>query len=46
RYKINYVTPEEWLPYSPDAAPMDYAIWGYLKQRLNKTEAKILEELK
>ncbi|CAF3424905.1 unnamed protein product [Rotaria sp. Silwood1] len=27
--KINYVNPEEWLPSSPDAAPMDYAIWGY-----------------
>ncbi|CAF2087242.1 unnamed protein product [Rotaria magnacalcarata] len=46
RYKINYVTPEEWLPCSPNAAPMDYAIWGYLKQRLNKTETKTLEELK
>lgn len=43
---INYVKPEEWLPSSPDAAPMDYAVWGYLKQRLNKTEIKTLDELK
>lgn len=28
---MNYVKPEEWVPKSPDAAPMDYAIWGYLK---------------
>ncbi|CAF5152427.1 unnamed protein product, partial [Rotaria magnacalcarata] len=26
--KINYVKPEEWMPKSPDAAPMDYSIWG------------------
>ncbi len=27
-----------------DAAPMDYAIWEYLKkQRLNKTEIKSLD---
>ena len=28
---INYVKPEEWMPKSPDAAPIDYSIWGYLK---------------
>ena len=27
--KINYVKPEEWMPKSPDAAPMDYSIWSY-----------------
>jgi hypothetical protein len=32
--KIEYVTREEWMPKSPDVAPMDYAIWGYLKQKL------------
>jgi hypothetical protein len=35
----------EWLPSSPDAAPIDYAIWDYLKQRLNKTETKSLDEM-
>ena len=44
--KINYVKPEEWMPSSPDAAPMDYSVWGYLKQQLNKTEIKSLDELK
>ena len=24
--KINYIKPEEWMPSSPDAAPMDYSI--------------------
>ena len=46
KYKINYITPEEWIPSSPDAAPMDYAIWNYLKQRLNKTQTKTIDELK
>jgi hypothetical protein len=26
--KINFVTPEEWIPKGPDAAPMGFAIWG------------------
>ena len=42
--KINYIKPEEWIPSSPDAAPMDYSIWGYLKQRLNRTNTKSLDE--
>jgi hypothetical protein len=44
--KINYVKPEQWMPKSPDAAPMDYAVWGYLKQRLNKHEIETLDDLK
>jgi histone-lysine N-methyltransferase SETMAR len=44
--KINYVKPEEWMPKSPDVAPMDYAIWGHLKQRLNKKKIETLDELK
>ena len=31
---------------SPDPAPMDYAIWGYLKQRLNKKNIETLDQLK
>ena len=44
--KINYVKPEEWMHKSPDAAPMDYSIWGYLKQRLNKRKIESLNVLK
>ncbi|CAF4482595.1 unnamed protein product [Rotaria sp. Silwood2] len=35
----------KWMPASPDAAPMDYSIWGYLKQQLNKTHIDCLDEL-
>ena len=33
--KIPFITPEEWMPSSPDAAPCDYFLWGYLKAQLN-----------
>jgi hypothetical protein len=33
---IKYLTPEEWMPKSPDAATMDTGIWGTLKRRLQK----------
>ena len=41
--KINDVKPEEWI--MPDAAPMDYSIWAYLKQQLNKQKIETLDEL-
>ena len=44
--KIKYVKPEEWMPKSLDVAPMDYAIWRHLKQRLNKMKIEALNELK
>ena len=31
---------------SPDAAPVDYATWGCLKQRLNKQKIENSDELK
>ena len=33
------------MPNSPDAAPMDYSIWAYLKQQLNKQKIETLDEL-
>ena len=42
--KINYVKPEEWMPKSPDAAPMDYSIWGDFKQWLNKQKIETLDQ--
>ena len=44
--KINYVKPEEWMPKSPDAVPMDYSTWGYLKQQLSTQKIETLNELK
>ncbi len=34
------------MPNSPDTAPMDYAIWTHLKNQLNKSEIKTIDELK
>ena len=34
------------MPKSPDAAPMDFAIWGILKRRLQKRKIYILAGLK
>ena len=36
---------EEWMPKSPDAAPINYSIWDYLKQQLNKQKIETLDEL-
>ena len=33
---VNFIKPEEWMPQSPDAAPVDFGIWGILKRRLQK----------
>ena len=33
------------MPKSPDAAPIDYSIWEYLKQQLNKQKIEALDEL-
>ena len=41
----NYAKPNEWKPKSPDAVPMDYSIWRYLKQQLNKQNVEMLKEL-
>lgn len=45
-HKLNYITPEEWMPNSLDAAPMDYSIWSFLKNKLNSTEIKTIGQLK
>ncbi|KAH3891416.1 hypothetical protein DPMN_015516 [Dreissena polymorpha] len=34
--KVNFIDPEEWMTKSPDAASMDFGIWGILKRRLQK----------
>ena len=44
--KIDYLKPEDWMSESPDAAPMDYAVWGYLKKRLNNEKIESFDELK
>ena len=44
--KVSYITPSEWMPKSPDCAPMDYGIWGILKRRLQKRKIYTLSGLK
>ena len=44
--RVQYITPSEWMPKSPDCAPMDYGIWGILKRRLQKRSIYTLNGLK
>ena len=34
------------MPNSPDAAPLDYFAWGYLKSKLNKRKVTTMQGLK
>ena len=43
---IKFLTPEQWVPNSPDAAPCDYFLWGYLHNRINKRKISTLLGLK
>ena len=40
---IHVITLEEWLSESPDAAPMDYSIWGIMKERVRKHKVSTLK---
>lgn len=35
----------EWAPRSPDLTPLDFFLWGYLKQKVYKTPVKDLNQL-
>ena len=43
---IRYITRDQWMPASPDAAPCDYWLWGYLKSKVIKRNVKTLSGLK
>ncbi|CAF4166284.1 unnamed protein product [Rotaria sordida] len=45
-HNIQVIAPHEWLPKSPDAAPMDYSIWGIMKERVRKHKVSTLNGLK
>ncbi|KAJ8979099.1 hypothetical protein NQ317_014111 [Molorchus minor] len=38
--------PIRWPPRSPNSTPMDYFLWGYLKDKVYQTSLTDLEELK
>jgi len=43
---ITFIRPENWMPNSPDAAPCDFFLWGYLKSRINKHKIESIRGLK
>lgn len=43
---INFFSPEIWLPNSPDLAPCDYFLWGYLKTKVTQRKVTTLDGLK
>ena len=36
----------QWAPYSPDLSPLDFYLWGFLKDRVYATKPSTLSELK
>src|SRR5262249_35098203 len=42
----DFITSEEWPPYSPDLNPMDYSVWSILEARACAKRHKSLESLK
>ncbi|GBM23524.1 hypothetical protein AVEN_153093-1 [Araneus ventricosus] len=36
---------QEWPPHSPDLTPMDFFLWGYLKQQVYATPSPTLQDL-
>lgn len=44
--KINFIKESEWIPCSPDAAPMDYGIWAWMKSKLRFKKAGTVKGLK
>lgn len=55
RRYLNEVFPERWIgrrgaiewpPRSPDLTPLDYFLWGYLKNRVYQNKPQTLEELR
>jgi hypothetical protein len=43
---ISYRTDNVWPPHSPDLSPLDFFLWGYLKDRVYSPAPTSLEELK
>ena len=42
----DFITSQEWPPYTPDLNHMDYYVWGRLESLVNYKEHHSLEELK
>ncbi|RWS26341.1 uncharacterized protein B4U80_07228 [Leptotrombidium deliense] len=44
--QVSFITPSQWMPSSPDAAPMDFFVWGYIKRRLQHENISTIKALK
>ena len=44
--QIKFITKDQWMPSSPDCAPCDYWLFGYLKNRVQKRKVKTIAGLK
>ena len=42
----DFITPQEWPPYSPDLNPMDFSIWSILRSKACSTSHTSLETQK
>jgi len=40
------ITPDLWPPNSPDLNPVDYKVWGFMKEHVYKSLIKDVSELK
>lgn len=43
---ISLKTECTWPPHTPDLSPLDFFLWGYLKDRLYKVQPKNTDQLK
>lgn len=43
---IPVISKDQWLPKSPDLAPMDYFVWGWMKNQLRKRKFTTMDGLK
>jgi hypothetical protein len=43
---MRFIPKEKWIPKSPEAAPMDYLVWGYLNRFIWKKKVKDMAVLK
>jgi len=43
---LGFISPDLWLPNSPDLSPVDYRIWGLIQERVYKTAVPDVSQLK
>ncbi|GBM17721.1 hypothetical protein AVEN_56038-1 [Araneus ventricosus] len=43
--QVHFLSLQQWMPNSSDAAPCDYFLWGHLKNKLNKRRVSTLRGL-